>query len=470
MGGMLDALLRRNFRASKFKTLAKLAISRISILKNQHRVQYSHSRSDVLELLNLGHQDRALLRVEHVIREQNMLDVFVMLENYCHLLIERVDLIPKSKECPDELKEAASSLIFVSSRCGEFPELLHIREILSSKFGRDFTARAVELRNNCSVNPKMIRKLSTEKPSLESKVRVLKEIASENGITLNLEEDHPVIVEEKLAVNEEKEELETKESTKFDDAMLRDVKNLPEDINLNEQFSWTIKSMNKYSDVTAAAQEAFESAAYAAAAARAAVELSRSESQDNDYDDQTGSSQQKGIVYDSDGSSPPEFDIQEDTAALEGTKYSNNTPQFEKIHPIENYSLKSESDDKTETQNAMEESKKKAVIVSISSSASSLDSEGDISRDRKELLFVEQVNTEGREMSLTRYRDQHIKQQGIEHVDVWKLPPQSLKQDLVGTGKLRGAKSSNFAVKPNSLHPNIERKRVSARTKREHRI
>ncbi|GKU97548.1 hypothetical protein SLEP1_g10687 [Rubroshorea leprosula] len=399
-----------------------------------------------------------------------MLDVFVMLENYCHLLIERVDLIPKSKECPDELKEAASSLIFVSSRCGEFPELLHIREILSSKFGRDFTARAVELRNNCSVNPKMIRKLSTEKPSLESKVRVLKEIASENGITLNLEEDHPVIVEEKLDVNEEKEELETKESTKFDDAMPRDVKNLPEDINLNEQFSRTMKSMNKYSDVTAAAQEAFESAAYAAAAARAAVELSRSESRDNDYDDQSGSSQQKGIVYDSDGSSPPEFDIQEDAAAWKGTKYSNNTPQFEKIHPIENYSLKSESDDKTETQNAMEESKKKAVRVSIPSSASSLDSEGDISRDKKELLFVEQVNTEGREMSITRHRDQHIKQQGIEHEDVWKLPPQSLKQDPIGTGKLRGAKSSNFAVKPNSLHPNIERKRVSVRTKREHRI
>ncbi|GLT41164.1 hypothetical protein SLA2020_152480 [Shorea laevis] len=469
MGGMLDALLRRNFRTSKFKTLAKLAISRISILKNQHRVQYSHSRSDVLELLNRSHQDRALLRVEHVIREQNMLDVFVVLENYCHLLIERVDLIQKSKECPDELKEAASSLIFVSSRCGEFPELLHIREILSSKFGRDFTACAVELRNNCSVNPKMIQKLSTEKPSLESKVRVLKEIASENGITLNLEEDRPVIVEEKSDVNEEKEELETKESTKFDDAMLRGVKNLPEDINLNEQFSWTIKSM-KYSDVTAAAQVAFESAAYAAAAARAAVELSRSESRDNDYDDQSGSSHQKGIVYDSDGSSLPEFDIQGDTAASERTKHSNNALQFEKIHPLENYSLKSESDDITETQNAMEECKKKAVIVSIPSSASSLDSEGDISRDRKELLFVEQVNTEGREMSITTYRDQHIKQQGIEHEDVWKLPSQDLKQVPVDTGKLRGAKSSNFAVKPNSLHPNTERKRVSVWTKREHRI
>lgn len=37
------------------------------------------------------------LQVEQVIREQNMLDAFVMIENYCHLLIERVVLIQKNK-------------------------------------------------------------------------------------------------------------------------------------------------------------------------------------------------------------------------------------------------------------------------------------------------------------------------------------------------------------------------------------
>ena len=59
------------------------------------------------------------------------------------------------RECPDELKEATSSLMFASSRCGEFPELLHIRGVLSSTFGKEFVARAVDLRNNCSVHPKV---------------------------------------------------------------------------------------------------------------------------------------------------------------------------------------------------------------------------------------------------------------------------------------------------------------------------
>jgi hypothetical protein len=125
MGRKLDALLGRNSNISKLKNLAKMAISRISILKNQRQVRCSHAQSDVIELLKLGHQERALLRVisypslsvslslslsiyicmmidefhwisqqvEHVIKEQNMLDAFGMIENYCDLLIERAVLL-----------------------------------------------------------------------------------------------------------------------------------------------------------------------------------------------------------------------------------------------------------------------------------------------------------------------------------------------------------------------------------------
>ncbi|PPD78276.1 hypothetical protein GOBAR_AA30688 [Gossypium barbadense] len=234
MGRKLDALLGRNFKASKFKTLAKLAISRIGILKNQHQVRCTHARSDVIELLNLGHHEQALLRVEHLIREQNMVDAFTIMETYCNLLIERVMLIQKNKECPDELKEAASTLMFASSRCGEFPELLHIRGVFSSTFGKEFVVRAIELRNNCSVNPKVIQKLSTLRPSLESKLKLLKEIATKKGITLHLEE------------------------------MAVEVRNLTESANdlpvgkdMDESLSESMKARKKYKDVADAAQEAF---------------------------------------------------------------------------------------------------------------------------------------------------------------------------------------------------------------------
>lgn len=61
------------------------------------------------------------------------------------------------RECPKELKEAISGMMFASSRCGEFPELQKVREMLTLWFGKEFVARAVELRNNCSVNPKVYK-------------------------------------------------------------------------------------------------------------------------------------------------------------------------------------------------------------------------------------------------------------------------------------------------------------------------
>jgi hypothetical protein len=142
MGRKLDALLGRNLKTSKFKALAKLAISRTAILKNQRQVRCSHARSDVIELLNLGHQERALLRVislslslslslsyvcllslewiskqvEHVIKDQNMLDVFAMIDSYCNLLIERVALLQKNKLVFLSSLKFQFSTVFISYR------------------------------------------------------------------------------------------------------------------------------------------------------------------------------------------------------------------------------------------------------------------------------------------------------------------------------------------------------------------
>ena len=57
--------------------------------------------------------------------------------------------------CPDELKEAISGLLYASTRCGEFPELQEICAAFTSRYGKEFVASAIELRNHCRVNPKV---------------------------------------------------------------------------------------------------------------------------------------------------------------------------------------------------------------------------------------------------------------------------------------------------------------------------
>ncbi|KAL8161336.1 hypothetical protein V2J09_012825 [Rumex salicifolius] len=262
MGRKLDAMLGRKFRPSRLRPLANLALSRLAVLKSQRQPRLSLARTDVVHFLGLGQHDRALLRVEQVIKEQNMMDVLAMIESYCCVVIERIDLI-QDKECPEEMKEAVSSLIFASSRTGEFPELQELRAVFASCFGKEFVARSVELRNNCGVNIKMIQKLSTRQPSLQTRMKALREIADENGIALNLED----ATEERL----------DNQNSQLDQQMSE---------NVEEELNGSVgDTKRKYKDVADAAQAAFQSAANAAEAAKAAVELSRYRPPDNDSND-----------------------------------------------------------------------------------------------------------------------------------------------------------------------------------------
>ncbi|KAH6802116.1 hypothetical protein C2S51_033562 [Perilla frutescens var. frutescens] len=271
MGKKLDALLGRSFKPSKLRATARLAVSRLPTLKTQRQGRCSVARSDVVHFLNNANHDRALLRVEQVIMEQNMLDVLVALEGYCHLLVERVNLFEQQKFCPEELLEAVSTLIYASTRCGDFPELLELRAIFSSKFGKEFVLRAVELRNHCGVNPRIIHKLSTRMPSLENKMEVLKEIASENNIQIQLPTSDTKL---------EEKQNEAGTSIQVPLGVVGDEEE--EDREIERGPTPTLTPRRKYRDVADAAQAAFESAAYAAEAARMAVKLSQSESIDRD--------------------------------------------------------------------------------------------------------------------------------------------------------------------------------------------
>ncbi|GAA0187253.1 hypothetical protein LIER_34541 [Lithospermum erythrorhizon] len=311
MGKKLDALLGRRFKTKKFISIINHAISRLVVLKNQHQSRCSVAMSDVTQILKLGHHERALLRAEQVVKEQSIFDVFHMIEIYCYLLVERVSLLEHAKECPDELKEAISSLIYTATRCGEFPELQDLCSVFSSRFGKEFVDRAAELRNNCGVSPKIIQKLSTRMHTIESRVKVVREIAMENNIPLQIEEDGSSVHLEKQGKVEADEKKENQPETTTNsttspaespEPLFDKANNAPEDVNILDRMSDARKMKGKYKDVAHAAQAAFESAAHAAVAARAAVELSWFDSHDPDDKKSPRNSMQQTIINGSDSS------------------------------------------------------------------------------------------------------------------------------------------------------------------------
>ncbi|KAL2347562.1 hypothetical protein Fmac_001562 [Flemingia macrophylla] len=345
MGKKLDALLGRTFKASKFKALVSLAISRLAVLKNQRHARLRHARSDVFELLQLGHHERASLRVEHVIKDQNMLDVYDMIEGYCNLLIERVHLIEQERECPEELKEAASGLLYAASRCGDFPEIQEIRAVLTTRFGKEFAARAIELRNNCGVHPQIIQKMSTRIPNLEIRMKALKDIASENGIVLQLEETSVPIEEQSNVEKQNLHEPEKKEES---------VGNLPSRAK-DDELTDSFKGRQKYKDVADAAQAAFESAAYAAAAARAALELSRSESHDPDDHD---SPQPRKLEDDGQGKVRPPLEENEILSETRSEEFNRDMDDEIEADPMEKEVVFDDTDEEADNNQNRNQSSK----------------------------------------------------------------------------------------------------------------
>uniref|UniRef100_A0A6N2M0I4 RNB domain-containing protein n=1 Tax=Salix viminalis TaxID=40686 RepID=A0A6N2M0I4_SALVM len=151
-----------------------MAVARIKLLRNKREAVMRQMRRDIALLLRSGQDATARIRVEHVIREQNVFAANEFIELFCELTFNHC----KAKGMPADLKEGIASLIFASPRCSEIPELVALRKIFEKKYGKDFVSAATDLRPNSGVNRLLIDKLSVRPPSGEVKLKVMKEIAN----------------------------------------------------------------------------------------------------------------------------------------------------------------------------------------------------------------------------------------------------------------------------------------------------
>ncbi|CAL0303045.1 unnamed protein product [Lupinus luteus] len=179
---MLDSFFNKGFKAAKCKTLLKLTIPRIKLLRNRREIQLRNMRREIAKLLETGQEATARIRVEHIIREENMMAAQEIIELFCELIAVRLPIIESQRECPLDLKEAISSVCFAAPRCADLPELLQVQFLFGAKYGKEFLSAATELRPDCGVNRQLIELLSVRAPSPEKKLKLLKEIAVEHEL------------------------------------------------------------------------------------------------------------------------------------------------------------------------------------------------------------------------------------------------------------------------------------------------
>ncbi|CAL9178866.1 uncharacterized protein LOC135638664 isoform X1 [Musa acuminata AAA Group] len=179
---MLDAFFNKGFRGAKCKTLLKLTIPRIRLLRNRREIQLKQMRKDIAKLLEDGQEATARIRVEHIIREENMMAAQEILELFCELIAVRLPIIESQRECPLDLKEAISTICFAAPRCADLPELQQVQMLFAAKYGKEFATAATYLLPDCGVNRQVIELLSIRVPSVETKMKLLKEIAEQHEL------------------------------------------------------------------------------------------------------------------------------------------------------------------------------------------------------------------------------------------------------------------------------------------------
>ncbi|KAJ9686602.1 hypothetical protein PVL29_015464 [Vitis rotundifolia] len=169
-------------KASKCKKLIMRAQCRLKLLKNKRCCIVRQLREDVAELLKNGHQDVAFKRAEQLFKDESIVAVYELLDHFCEFITIHLSYIRRHKDCPNDINEAISSLIFASARCGDLPELRAIRKLFGERYGQKFAVSAVELYPGNLVNCQVKENLSIKSVSDDMKHRLVDEIARSNSL------------------------------------------------------------------------------------------------------------------------------------------------------------------------------------------------------------------------------------------------------------------------------------------------
>ncbi|KAJ8673938.1 hypothetical protein QAD02_005200 [Eretmocerus hayati] len=162
---------------TKLKTHLRLAINRLKLLEKKKTELAQKARKEIADYIAAGKPERARIRVEHIIREDYMVEAMELLEMYCDLLLARFGLIQQMKTLDDGLAEAISTVLWAAPRLQtDVQEMKVISDILTAKYGRQY-ADACREESLQTISEKVKHKMSVQSPSKLLVEKYLIEIA-----------------------------------------------------------------------------------------------------------------------------------------------------------------------------------------------------------------------------------------------------------------------------------------------------
>lgn len=170
------------YKASKLKPQLKMAVTRFQILSNKKSALMKQQIREIAKLLaeDPPKEEKARIKSEALIRDDNTVEAYEILQLNCELLSERIHLISHSKQCPPDLISCVSTMIWASAIV-DIPELVEIRKQFKYKYGKEFDADAMQNVGGI-LNDRVVARLSVQPPSAYLVQTYLEKIADEHEV------------------------------------------------------------------------------------------------------------------------------------------------------------------------------------------------------------------------------------------------------------------------------------------------
>ncbi|XP_039054911.1 uncharacterized protein LOC120197452 [Hibiscus syriacus] len=169
---MLDGILGRGF-ASKCKSLIKVIKSRTDVIRRKRSATFKLLKKDIADLLANGLDINAFGRVEGYIAELLLSSCHDFIEKCCDFVSKHVSVMQKLSDCPEDCREAVSSLMFAAARFSDLPELHDLRQIFHERYKNSL---------DLFVNKQLFENSTSNPSTMERKVKVMNDIVSEFSI------------------------------------------------------------------------------------------------------------------------------------------------------------------------------------------------------------------------------------------------------------------------------------------------
>ncbi|KAM6585816.1 hypothetical protein CsatB_012818 [Cannabis sativa] len=168
---MLDGLLKPKFY-TKCKTNTKLIKTRLETIKKKRNAVQKFLKNDISDLLKSGLDINAYNRAEGLLVEQCLTSAYELIEIFCGSISTNLSLMLKQRECPEECKEAVSTLIYAAARFADLPELRDLRNLFTERYGNSIESYQ---------SKEFVEKLKPTSTK-ETKLQLLHDIAGEFSI------------------------------------------------------------------------------------------------------------------------------------------------------------------------------------------------------------------------------------------------------------------------------------------------